>query len=557
MDNFSLQHLNDKSTYIIPLGGCGEFGMHMFLYICTGTYIIVDCGIMFPPPHCLGIAGIYPQVEELLMQINKIDLYIITHAHEDHIGALNHFVSQFPAPIYMSEWSKEIICSKYIYLEQYIKSVSNNNITNIKINNTEISFIPVNHSIPGSLAIYIKNTKSSILHCSDFKFRNDKKLQIFTQLLTLQQKKYIKNIDVMLVDSTNADLDGFCLLESDITDNLKNLLYQAPQAVFITLFASNAFRLKSIYEICNSLNKKICIIGQSIEHTFNTAIKLNLIPKSHLFISAQDIAFFPRKELVFIVGGCQAEITSSLKRIANDKHKYIHIVPQDMVIFSARQIPGNEYYIKTLIIECMKKEATVYLPESYNNIHASGHAHKEDIKELIKIFNPKAYISIHGTYDKLYANANIAKEMQIKNILIPQNGDIIEINKNTINIINQITISKGYLDEPFRIPLTSKDIKDRINLSTNGVLIIAGIFNITKQYWEVNPTIEIIGLKIPDHLAEEEFNKLFTSEIMNYYNNNIIEYMQNMENLKIKIKKVANNIFGKKPFVIVKIFNIK
>ena len=552
----------DSPLTIIPLGGCGEFGMNMTCYSLNNKFIVVDAGILFPEPQALGVNCIIPDVYKWFKKFGKLCAYVITHGHEDHIGALPHIIKEHPAPIYATPWSAELIRQKIHdtdFTNFDLKVISTND--SFDCHPFSIKTIPVNHSIPDACALYIEAGGTKVFHTGDFKIEsNPDRLEKvdFGQLRKIGKK----GVDLMLSDSTNAAQKGFSGNESDVIKPLEKIFKNAPGRIFITTFASNFYRLKNIVELCHKLKKKVYLQGRGIKKSVEAGIKLGkLDPNDKLFITHASKSQLQNKNLVIIISGSQGEEQSNLTRLAMGKLRNFSIKKNDTVIYSSKKIPGNEVPIIHVIDSLKKQGALIETTKDNPNIHVSGHAYAGEISKLVKALEPKYFIPVHGTHSLLVENAAVAKKAypQTRTRLI-ENGDVLEHDTpKGLQIKKKYSIDRVFIDKDSNMKISKENLQQRLDIGEVGLVLVSGILSNAKSKWLKDPKLETKGIPFPWKVNEKQWFQNLEGELKLELNRVMaIEDHFNQKVLRQKsqqiLARIFNNYLGKKPVIVSQIF---
>lgn len=471
--------------YVIPIGGCGVFGMNMTCYIYNEKMIIVDAGNLFPEPWMPGILSIVPDPDFWLFKEFKLLAYFATHAHEDHIGALPYLLKKVPAPIYSTIWTTEIIKRKLIEHAVDAKVIAVDPGKTVDLAPFSVKFLAVPHSIPDTVSFLIKTGNSAVFHSGDFKF--DQPLENVPESFEDLRKE---SIDLFLCDSTNAEKDGVCPEEHTVYEPLKEIIQNAKGNVYLASFSSNFMRFKLIADICKELHKKLFISGVSLRNNFLLAKNLGIINET-LYQEDSEAGEALNKSVI-LVSGCQGEYRSALARISNDEHRFFRIKNDDIVVFSSRAIPGNEKNIANLIDKLLRLNAKVITVKEDAGIHVSGHAYGGEVRKLLEHANPKVFVPIHGNYRQMLANAS---RSTTKNILMLENGNIIEQGANGASIMGKIKIETMYVDENSNLLLNKAQLIERVKIAKKGIAFLSGLISTGKQHtWKKGPIIRLAGL---------------------------------------------------------------
>lgn len=483
---------------IVPLGGCEEFGINITCYQMDGKFIVVDAGAVFPEAQNLGISTIIPYVKKTFREFGKLVSYVITHGHEDHIGALPFVYKVCPAPIYATPWTCELLKKKFI---KYGITTKDINVVQceekVSCGPFNVEYVHMNHSIPDAASLFIRTAQGNAFHTGDFKIDrhpdNPHKINA-KQVNQISQS----GVDVLLTDSTNAYKEGFTPSEYDIKKPLEKIISSASGRVFIGTFSSNFWRLKTIFDLCKKLNKKLIVNGRSLQDCLDIAQRLGKIHEiEKTLVRIEQHRNYPHNKLVFLVSGTQGEERASLTRIAMKEHKQIKICDKDLIIFSARSIPGNEKKILNVIEHLKKQGAQVITAGGKHNIHVSGHAHSEDLKYLTKRLKPRLYVPVHGSLSFLNKNIEmVEKAFKDTKTLQLDNGDVLELKQGVYKTSRQkLHIERLYVDQDSHIPLKYHTLKERLDSGEHGYACVSGVISRTSRKWLKGPEIEFFGIE--------------------------------------------------------------
>ncbi|MBQ2873445.1 MAG: ribonuclease J [Bacilli bacterium] len=498
--------MKNKNTQVFALGGLGEVGKNMYCVRHNDEIIIVDAGVMFPEDDLLGIDYVIPDYTYLIENESKIKYLLITHGHEDHIGGIPFLLQQVNIPkIYAPNQAKELIEKK---LEERNIKYKNlyvyNEKTNLKTKHFNIEFFRTTHSIPDSHGIAINTPNGVIVMTGDFKFD-------FTPIgpmANLHKMAEIgkKGVKLLMSDSTNALSEGVSVSESKVDENLGEIFNNNKNnRIILATFASNIYRLKHIIETCKENKRKVALFGRSMDTSIDIATKCGYIKDKNIIISAEEANQLDPSKVCLLCTGSQGEPLAALSRIASGSHKQIKLIPNDIVIFSSSPIPGNTSSVSKTINKLYLKGVKVYTNSQYD-IHSSGHAYQEELKLMLRLFNPEYFAPYHGEYRMLKTHTDLACECGIprQKTFILNNGDILNINKEGIKKQGHIQAGEIYVDGSRIGDVSNVVIKDRTLMSNNGILAI--IINIdsknkqllntplvtTRGYILVNESLELI-----------------------------------------------------------------
>lgn len=469
--------MKDKVIKIIPIGGLGEVGRNCLLLCLENDWIIIDAGIGFPFNEYPGVEIILPNSSYLKENSDKIKALIISHAHEDHLGSAIQLLSELNIPnVIGSKLALSIIESRIknssIKINPKFSKVSPKDVFNV--GGIKMEFIRSTHSVPDSFCIFISSCAGNIFFTGDFKFDFtpiDNEYFDIQRIVELSKE----GIDLLISDSTNIERQGFSLSERTVGQNISNIFKKTKKRIFITTFSSHLHRIQQILDAALATKKKVCILGYSLELFFSVAKDTGYLKyPENLLLKLNDILKLPEDKIVIITSGSQGEIYSVLSRLSKNDYKSLSIIPGDTIIFSANPIPGNERAVSKLLDKlCLLGADLIY--GRNENIHVSGHAAQEELKLMIALTRPKYFLPVHGDYRMLVQHAELAASMGIDptNIYLIENGDILEFNKNCINVQkNQIVVNPVYMDTIGDGILDEKSINDRLTLSNDGIVIV-------------------------------------------------------------------------------------
>jgi ribonuclease J len=494
---------------IIPLGGLGEIGKNMTAFECGTDIIVVDCGMGFPDEDMYGIDIVLPDISYLKANADRIRGIILTHGHEDHIGAVPYVLRELDVPIYTTPLTAALVELK---LEEF-DLLYNTQIFTKKVGSVfrlgcfTIEFIHVNHSIPDSIALAIGTPLGTVVHTGDFKIDVT---PISGSMIDLARFGQLGNEGVlaMLSDSTNAEKPGHSDSERKVGEGFEKLFLGCDKRIIITTFASNVHRLQQIINIANKYGRKVGITGRSMENILRVASVLSYmdIPEN-VMMDIEHLNKLPKDKVVIISTGSQGETMSALYRMAFSEHKQISVGAGDRVIISASAIPGNENTISRVIDELFHKGAEV-IYDRHTDLHVSGHASQEEHKLMIGLVKPKFFIPVHGEYRMLVKHAETAKLMGVnpKNIVIAENGSVIEITKKAIKCDTSVQAGAVLVDGSGVGEVGSVVMRDRHRLAEDGMVVVVMAFSSDDHKMLSDPEIVTRGfiyVKQAEEIMEE------------------------------------------------------
>ncbi len=459
------------------LGGLNEVGKNMTVYEYEKSMLIVDCGLAFPESDQLGVDFVIPDFSYVERNAERIKGILITHGHEDHIGALCYLLKKINVPVYATLLTAGLIMGKLSEhkLEKTVDVKVINPGEEIALGDFNVEFIHVNHSIPGAVALAIKCDAGTIIQTGDFKIDTN---PIDGEIINLSRFAELGNEGVLclLSDSTNAEQPGYTQSESKVGETFESLFTKAGnRRIIIATFASNIHRVQQIIDIASKTGRKVALSGRSLENVTATASELGYvhIPEGTL-IGIDEIKRYNDEQLVIITTGSQGEAMSALSRMASKSHRKVEIGYNDCVIISARPIPGNEKTVYKVINDLLRLGAQVVYEKMYD-VHVSGHACQEELKIMLSLVKPKYFIPVHGEQKHLRYHAKLAESVGIphNNIVIADNGCEISMNDVNISVSGTVTHGKVYVDGYGVGDVGTRVMKERQHLGTDGIIIIA------------------------------------------------------------------------------------
>ena len=461
---------------IIPLGGLHEIGKNITVFEYENEIIVVDCGLSFPEDDMLGIDLVIPDISYLEKNVDKIKGLIITHGHEDHIGAVPYLLKKINIPIYATKLTAGLIKNK---LEEHklLRSTELHEVIQGQTislgKNFKVEFIRSSHSIPDSVMLAITTPAGTVLHTGDFKVDYtpiDGKIMDFGRIAELGNQ----GILALMSDSTNAERKGFTMSESSVGEVFDKLFLHCTKRIVVATFASNVHRVQQIVNCAVKYNRKIAVCGRSMINMIETARELGYIDcPENIFIDIDMINSYADENLVIITTGSQGEPMSALTRMAAGDHRKVKITPNDLVIISATPIPGNEKFVSKVIDDLMQIGAEVVY-SSLEAVHVSGHACQEEQKLIIALAKPKYFIPVHGEYRQLIAHSETAQSMGIdkNHIIMMSNGRILELNDHQAEFTTSVPCGRVLVDGLGVGDVGSIVLRDRQHLSQDGLIII-------------------------------------------------------------------------------------
>ncbi len=491
---------------IALLGGVGEFGMNMMAVRHHGSIVVIDAGLMFPRADLLGVDIVVPDLSYLLDHRDEVRAIVLTHGHEDHIGALPYLLSALPVPVYGTPLTLGFARGR-LAEHRVLSQVQLNRVRpreTVDIGSMRFEFLDVTHSIADSVGLAIMTPVGTIVHSGDFKF--DQSPPDF------RRSDYARFADhgehgvlALLSDSTNSENPGYTPSEDSLRKPLEQVFHVSPRKIIVTCFASSIHRIQVILDLAREFHRKVVPVGRSLRENIAVAREMgHLKVESDVLVDLAEATALPSDELVLLTTGSQGEPLSALSRLALGKHRDFQIEPGDAVIISARAIPGNETRISHLINHFCRHGARVY-EERHWMVHVSGHGSQEELKLMLNLTKPRFFIPIHGEYRQLYNHMLLARDMGIpqERILLVETGDIIRLSPDSAGACGKATVGRRYIDEGLIAEVDEALVRDRQQLSEEGVVV--AVIPVSKSTGQLSGAPEMLSR---GHVLEAQGNML-------------------------------------------------
>ena len=551
-----------NDTKIIILGGLGEVGKNMYCVMHDDEILIIDAGISFPDAGLLGIDYVLPDFSFLKQNQDKIKALLITHGHEDHIGAIPFLVQSLEIPaIYAPNQAKELISLKLQDRNiRYDNLFAYNDKTVLEFKHFQVEFFRTTHSIPDSHGILVKSPDGNIVTTGDFKFD-------FTPIgpmADLHKMARIgeEGVDVLISDSTNALNEGISLSEARVDNALNDIFDKhTTQRIIIATFASNIYRLKHIIETCYNHGRKLCVFGRSMENNIKISIEGGYIDHPDILIEPEEANNLKPHEVTILCTGSQGEPLAALSRIANGTHKQIKLRPDDVVVFSSSPIPGNAMSIGHTINKLYLQGVQVYTTQSLSDIHTSGHANMEELKLMIRLIKPKYLMPFHGDYRMLKSHANLGIDCGIpkENTFVLKNGDVLSLDNHVITKDVPVQASDVFIDSNRLEEINSAVLHDRKVMASDGILVVIANIDMKNKELLIHPNITTRGFVLINE--NEELIKKIESTAEKIIVDKLKEGNVTFNDIKSQITAdlfpFIYELTGRKPIILPVILDIK
>lgn len=544
----------DRLIYL-PLGGAGEIGMNLYVYGYgpkdKERLIIVDLGVAFPDMDTTpGVDLIFPDISWLKDRRNQLDAIFITHAHEDHIGALGHLWSELGAPVYARNFTSKIALRK---LEENGQSGRIVNVVSswpdtTKVGPFEVSYLPVPHSIPESSALVIDTPKGRLIHSGDFKLDENPVVgEAFDH--EMWQKVCSPGIRAFICDSTNVFSENEGRSESEVAPEIKKLIENCSEMVVATTFASNVARIKSIAEAAEKAGRSVCLMGRAMKRMIEVSLEAGVLSDFPKLISPEDAKAVPKRNLLLIVTGSQGERRAASAQLANGKYQGMTLSAGDLFLFSSKTIPGNERGVIKIINQLSEKGVDV-VDDSSGKYHVSGHANRPELSKIHEIVSPQFLLPMHGEHRHLREHIKLAEAKGVS-CLLASNGTMVDLSGNQLKVVDHVDTGRLYLDGTTKFGALDGIVRDRIKLAVNGIILVNIIFDENDDMLG-EPWCEIRGL--PD-FGQSECNVIdvLEEDLSQYIGRSKPSVIQDDDKLEKDIKRIARQTalteIGKKPEV--------
>ena len=479
---------------IIPLGGLTEIGKNMMAIEYKDDIIVIDAGLMFPEEEMLGIDLVIPDISYLLEHREKVRGIVVTHGHEDHVGALPYLLPQLQVPVYATKLTMGLISVKLKERRAFAGARLNVVPFGEKVNlgSFRVEFFPVCHSIPDSAGLIIQTPIGTLVHSGDFELDYT---PVGCEPTALSKIAQIggQGVLVLFSDSTYAEVPGYTQSESVVGDTLDRVIAEAPGRVIVATFSSLVSRIQQVIDAAAKYKRRVCVVGRSMTDTVTMALELGYLHAPEGVLARIDeMRGLPHNKVIYMTTGSQGEPTSALVRIANKDHPQLHIMQGDTVVLSASPIPGNEGLINKTVDTLFKQGAQV-LYNKVAAVHVHGHAAQEELKLLLSLIKPKFFVPVHGEYRHLSFHGRLAEQVGVakENIFILEDGDILELNQQAGRITGKVTYSNVYVDGLSVGDIGSVVLRDRKMLAKDGIVMV--IIAINQQTGKVVGRPDIVS----------------------------------------------------------------
>lgn len=544
-----------NSLEIIPLGGVGEFGMNCMALRYADEMIVIDAGMGFPEESVYGVDVAIPDFDFLDEYRDELTAIVLTHGHEDHLGALPYLLKKFNLPVYASQYTISLAESK---LEEHnllgdvlLHRVESRDV--IKIGqHFQVEFIRVTHSLIDCFALAIKTPVGTIIHTGDYKVDETPVIGEPIDLRTLRRYGQ-EGVLALLSDSTNATVVGRTPSERAVTPAFEQLFAQAEGRIIVASFASSIHRIQIVLDVAQQFDRRVCVMGRSMQKNVEIASRLGYLDiPDGLLASLNETKHLDHSEIVYLVTGSQGEPRAVLAQLATNMYKGLAVEEGDTVVFSARIIPGNEHTISRLIGDIYKRGGNI-IDERRRMVHVSGHASQEDIKIMVEAVRPKYVVPIHGEYLMLYRHKEFVRNhlgYEGENVILIENGDVLELDGKRVSVVSKREVGRTFIDESGFEEIGSETVRERKQLANDGVVTPVVTVDEETGMLEVPPEIVARGVIGADNGLIREMQRVVTETVEGATAAERRDKTLLKERVRLELKRFIQKQTGARPVIV-------
>ena len=539
---------------IIPLGGVGEFGMNMLLLACGGTAVLVDAGVMFPEPEQFGVDLVIPDFTALDAYRGRIAALVLTHGHEDHIGAIAHVIDRVSGPIYGTPFTLALVRPKLdehgVDAGDRLVKVAPRQV--VEAGPFRIEFLRVTHSMPDCLALAIHTPAGTVVHTGDFKIDQT---PLDGEMFDLHRFGELGSAGVLALfsDSTNADRDGFSGSERSVVDGFEEVFSSASGKIIVTAFATSIYRMQLLADLAEQFDRKVAFVGRSMQQNSTVAAELGYLKiPPRLQIRDSDVRDYAPEDVLCLCTGSQGQPAAALPRIAIDDHRHIRLDEGDVVVFSSRVIPGNERAVGRVMNHLARRGAEI-VSEQDKRVHVSGHGSGEELKLVLSLIKPRYFVPIHGEYRQLSRHARMARLVHpATTVLMAEDGDVLRFDRSGGRVADRVAAGRVLIDGTRTGEIADEVLRDRRHLASDGLVVpVVGINSQTGAI-EMPPEIVTRGLAVD--LRQEELLRDAPGLLVQAIESAPIEERTDPGLIKERIRQEMQRLFrkraGRRPLVL-------
>ncbi len=547
--------MTEEKLEIIPLGGVGVFGMNMMAMRCGGKTIIIDAGMGFPEADTPGVDIIIPDFSFIEDYRDEISAIVLTHGHEDHIGAVPFLLKQINVPVYGTHFTLAILERKLqehgLIDSTVLHAVEPRD--RVELDKFEVEWIHVSHSLTSCTAVAVTTPVGVVIHSGDFKIDETPVVGPPTDLERLSEYGD-QGVLALLADSTNAERPGRTQSERAVIPALEKIFEEAEGRIVLSCFTSSVHRIQIVLDLAQEYGRRVALLGRSMLRNVETADSLRQLDvPDGLFISASEARNTDDDQLLLLVAGCQGDPMSAMTKLATDQHKNLSVDEGDTVVLSARQIPGNEPSISRLISHCYKRGAQV-IDSSLARVHVSGHGSQEDLKILIEATRPRFLVPIHGEHRQLYRHRDWASASGVvdpENIVVFENGDVLELDESRAEITAKEVVGRTFIDASYE-EVEDLVVRDRKHLSYDGIVVAIVAINPTSGELESEPEVVTRGFIHEEDSSEMlgDLKRIIVETVNAAGHEERIDYAVIKEKIRLALKRFIQKATGRRPMII-------
>lgn len=540
----------DDALWLVPLGGCGEIGMNLNLYGTKGKWLMADCGIMFPDETTPGIEVITPDITFISERKDDLLGIVITHAHEDHLGAIERLWNDLRCPVYAVPFAAEVLRAKFRQAGLLdvipIKEIPCGG--SFEVGPFGVEMVNVTHSVPESAIIAIKTEHGTVIHTGDWKFDPEPVVGKLTDEARLRELGD-EGVLAVVGDSTGAMHDHQTVSELTIQESFIKLFGDFEQRIIVACFASNIARLKSIAIAARENGRSVALVGRSLWRNAEIAERLGYLPEYNDFLSEHEAMQSPRDKVVMICTGCQGENRAALARIAHYDHPVVRFDKGDAVLYSAREIPGNEKAISR-IQNLLLHQGLQIVTSDHALIHTSGHGGRPEIKKMYELVRPKVSIAVHGELRHQVEHERLAKSMGIENTFIPENGQVIRLGPGISELVGNVQAGRWGLDGRHLRAMDLNVVRDRRKMNFSGVAVVTIVIN-QQGLVAADPQVTLLGIDDNKALVKlrNALSDTILDEVERMPRSVLLDDKAFKENIRRKARRYFRETHGKKPII--------
>jgi ribonuclease J len=539
---------------VIPVGGLGEFGMNMMLIACGDTAVLIDAGVMFPEPELFGVDLVIPDVSALDTYAGRIAALILTHGHEDHIGAVPHILKHVRGPVYATAFTHALLTPK---LDEHRIDYDGRLITvapkqRVSVGTLEIEFLRVTHSIPDAVALAIHTPQGVLIHTGDFKIDHtplDGERFDLHRLAELGQQGVL----ALFSDSTNSDQPGTTGADRDVIAGFEEIFSSAPGRLIVAAFSTSIYRLQILCDLAEQFERKVAFVGRGMMRNSETAMRLGVLNvPSGLVIADSDVRDYPAQDVLCLCTGSQGEAMAALSRIAIDDHRHVKVAPDDTVVFSARAIPGNEKAIGRVMNHLARRGADI-ITDGMKHVHVSGHGSAEELKLVLSLVQPRCFVPIHGEYRQLAQHGRLAKTVCPRTQVVSLgDGDVLRFDADGARITGRIQTGRVLVDGTRTGEIGDEVLRDRRHLAGDGLVVAVLAINGQTGALERAPEVIARGLAADPRLDQLLLDApgLLEAELQSVPKDERTDPGLMQERIRVEVQRLFKRRTGRRPLVL-------